>query len=92
MSQARFLPGEIVSPDLDAVVFRVDVDGKIVTCRVSFDALQSVSESRSQSSEEARQIFDRMRERVYAAVMAKLSADQFEDDGSILLRAADLNV
>ena len=90
--QAKFLPGEVVSPNLDAVVFRVDLEGKIVTCRVSFEALQNVSESRSQSSEEARHIFDGMRERLYAAVIAKLRAAQFEDDSSILIRAADINV
>ena len=68
-----------------------DEDAQAIRRRVSFDLLEVATGSSNIEKDQALRLLDSLKERVRGVVDMKIRAHEFESDGSILLRSADLN-
>ena len=77
------------------IEFTVDlhegVDARAVHCRVSWDALCTVAQCADKGdAAKAMQLYDLFRDRIEAAIAAKVVGAHYEPDGSLLLTSAEL--
>jgi hypothetical protein len=79
------------NPDTGTMRFIADQDGTAILCAVSREALEDRSRTTGLNVSGLRSVFEQYRVEIEQKAAAKIQTDEFEPNGTILVRTSDLN-